>query len=207
MRVRLLWLGILLSTGACAHEASHRPTEEGVRAKGGDSATLHVLPTIARGEYAEAEVLITELLKAGLLSGAKAELLRQRLREAQEQRAGPERNPPPVDPVWPIPNEPPQDEERTCGRMFPTYPLCEQLPDQYGFPSASSALEVMKRRLGQKGLTLHKGRPNEQGPCPGLGLHYNVRQNGGRVGSIVCCPCCVDTAEGAFERQKCRIVW
>lgn len=207
---RVLLGSILL--WACGHGASSPRAEagtrweEGVRTKGGDSATARIPVLIARGEYAEAEVLIKEALKAGLLAGAQAERLRQQLRQVQEQRAGPGRPPPPVSPPWPDDTDP-RDDERTCRARFPAYPLCQHLPEQYGFPSPTAALELMKRRLEQKGLQLHNRELADRGPCAGLGDHYNVRMNGGRVGSIVCCPCCMDSADGATRRQKCRIVW
>lgn len=151
-------------------------------------------------------MLIKEALKAGLLAGAQAERLRQQLRQAQEQRAGPGRPPPPVSPPSPDTTDP-RDDERTCRVRFPTYPLCQQLPEQYGFPSPAAALEAMKRRLGQKSLKLHHPDPARGGPCEELGTHYNVHLNGSRAGSIVCCRCCMDTVDGAIKREKCRIVW
>lgn len=208
MRIQKLWLGsLLLWLGACAHDSGPLPTQEGVRTKGGDSATLRVPAMIARGEYAEAEALITEFLKAGLLSGAKAEQLRQRLREAQEQRAGPGRDPHPVGPSWHDPDDSPRNDEPTCGRIMPRHPLCQELPDEYTFPSARTALEAMRRRLGQKDLKLHGQDDAQRGPCPDTGSHYNVRLNGERMGSITCCRCCVDMANGPIEWEKCRIVW
>ena len=77
MRSRGLLLGSLL-LWACGHGASSPWAEagphweEGVRTKGGDSATARIPVLIARGEYAEAEVLIKEAMKAGLLAGGYA---------------------------------------------------------------------------------------------------------------------------------------
>ena len=41
-----------------------------------------------------------------------------------------------------------------------------------------------------------------------LGMHYDVKSRGGPYGgSIVCCPCCTDTAGGPVPGTSCGIVW
>lgn len=77
------WGSITLLLTSCGHGAvrqrdtlhhSH-PMDDGVRTKGGDSATLRIRVLIAKGEYAQAEVLIAEAVAAGLLARAQGELL------------------------------------------------------------------------------------------------------------------------------------
>lgn len=89
----------------------------------------------------------------------------------------------------------------------PEAPLCYDLPEEYAFHSREQALAEMKARLGEKSLTLHNRLPTRQGPCPRMRTHYNVRLNGKKRGSIACCPCCVDTASGPIQWEKCRIFW
>lgn len=213
MRVRARYLlGVLLVAG-CGHGASplrappEEALEEGVRTKGGTTATSRVPILLARGEYAEAEVLIVELLKAGQLSQIEAERLRREARRLKEQRTDSGRKPPPVEPRGPAEEEPPQESGRTCGLTFPTHPMCSELPGEYTFASSHAALDAMRRRLGEKSLKKHHPDVADEGPCPNLGAHYNVRLNGKRMGSITCCPCCVDTAKGPITWEKCRIVW
>lgn len=214
MHIREATLGCLLALAmACGHDAGRRwePTlgpEEGVRTKGGDSFTSRIPLAIASGEWTEAEALITEALATGVVAKAQADRWREQVRWLkEEQRAGPERSPQPAGPREPTADGFPRDEERTCGTEWPDHPLCTALPDEYTFATPRLALEAMKLRLGQKGLTLHGNDDAQSGPCPGLGRHYNVRLNGDRVGSITCCPCCVDMASGPLLWAKCRIVW
>lgn len=213
MRVRTRFLVSVLLLAGCGHGTSslHGPPDdardEGVRIKGGSTATSRVPILLARGEYAEAEVLIVELAKAGQLSREEAERLQREARRLKEQRTDSGRKPPPVEPWGPTEDEPPEEERQTCGTTLPTHPLCSELPGEYAFASSNAALEGMKQRLGEQRLKKHHPDVATKGPCPGIGAHYNVRLNGERMGSIACCPCCVDTANGPIKWEKCRIVW
>ncbi len=204
--MRWIALGSLLVAAACGHGTPHQ--REDVRTKGGDSATLRIPVLIARGEYAEAEVLIAEAVAAGLLVGAQGERLREEIqRRKEEQRARPGRPPPPVSSPAPDAEDVPQEAERTCGSAFPDHPLCYDLPEEYDFTTHTAALEAMRNRLGTQELKLHNPDPTQTGPCPGIGTHYNVRQGKQRMGSVVCCPCCVNTPVGPVALKRCRIVW
>jgi hypothetical protein len=90
---------------------------------------------------------------------------------------------------------------------MPRYPVCRALPEEYSFHSARQALEAMKEQLDFKSLALHNPDPTESGPCPEVGEHYNVRMGKERAGSIVCCPCCVESDPMPLLWKKCRIVW
>jgi hypothetical protein len=214
MSIRGLAVGCLVSlVMACGHDASRGwepllEPEEGVRTKGGDTFTSRIPVAIANGEWTEADALITEALGMGLVAKAQADRWREQVRrlKEEEQCAGPGRSPP-TGPRAPTADGLPRDEERTCGTEWPDHPLCAALPDEYTFATPQAALEAMKRRLEQKNLTLHRPEDATGGPCPDVGQHYNVRMNGDRVGSITCCPCCVDMADGPFMWRKCRIVW
>ncbi len=206
-------LGILLLTvGGCGHGSGgiHGEPEvrweEGVRTKGGSTATARLPVLLARGEYAEAEALLVTLVRAGQLDREQEARLREQLRRAREQRPDSGRAPFPVDPPATEEDMAPRAGP-SCETRFPEHPLCSELPEAYSFASARLALEAMKKRLGEKNLSLHGVDPATEGPCPTVGRHFNVRLNGKRSGSITCCRCCVDMAEGPLEWEKCRIVW
>lgn len=201
---------LLLGVGCGAGAPNVRPApaveeEEGVRMKGGLSPSARVPILLARGEFAEAEVLITELAKSGQLEREQEERLRDLLRRAKEPRPEPGREPFPVDPREP--KEGPPRQAPSCETKYPNHPMCWDLPEEYTFASVRLALEAMKQRLGQKNLSLHSDSSTDTGPCPNVGSHFNVRLNGKRMGSITCCNCCVSTAAGPLEWEKCRIVW
>jgi hypothetical protein len=204
----LLFLGGL----GCRHDASvprfEPDLEEGVRTKGGSSAALRVQTLMASGQYTEAEALLAEALAAGLLASTTGERLRQRITQLKERDPSKEpRRPPPLVDLHDSDNEGTPAKKPGCWQEAPSLPTCVSLPDAYSFHSPRQALDAMKTRLGEKNLTLHHADVSEKGPCPGLGSHHNVRLKGQRAGSITCCPCCVDTAEGPITWEKCRIVW
>jgi hypothetical protein len=205
MREARGWLcrGLLLLLAAgCSHDS-----QTGVRTKGGDSATFRIQVLIADGQLQEAEAMLVQALAAGLVTQAAAVRLRERLAEQKERQSPePKRPLPPTVPEDPSPDDPSRDR-RTCWTELPDHPVCQQLPSEYSFHSARQALEAMKQRLEEKSLTLHKPEATNEGPCPRLGEHFNVRMNGKRAGSIACCPCCVETTQGPLEWTKCRIVW
>lgn len=197
----------MLVPAGCAHTSRATPDEPTVRTKGGDSATARIPVLIAKGQLTEAEQLLLHAIAAGLLSREAAtrlqEAIRQR-RQQQPQQTGPERFPP-VDP-WVDPEDP-SGERRSCSEELPNYPVCQDLPEEYTYHSVQQALGAMKQRLGAKNLALHNPDVARAGPCIGDGEHYNVRSNGERVGSIACCPCCVDADPRPITWTKCRIVW
>lgn len=200
----LLCCGAMLVPGGCVHTSSGEPA---VRTKGGDSATVRIPILIANGQLVEAEQLLLQAIAAGLLSREAAtrwqEAIRQR-REQQSPSTAPERTS--TADLWVDPEDP-SGERRNCSRELPNHPVCQELPDNYTFHSAQQALDAMKQRLGVKSLILHKPAATNTGPCPFLGRHFNVRSNGERAGSIVCCPCCVDADPRPIEWTRCRIVW
>lgn len=102
-----------------------------------------------------------------------------------------------------------EEEEvaRVCEMVYPGVRECWTLPDDYVFPGPAAALTKMKADTGDQALALHSPAPAVSGPCPGQGVHYNVRSGGDRAGSITCCPCCSDDAVGPVMTTLCRIVW
>jgi hypothetical protein len=205
---------LLLAVAGCSHgsgTAHEKPLETwatedwGIRTKGGDSATFHIQALIARGQLKEAEAYLVEAVAAGLVAGEAATRLREKIAERKKQQ-NPDKDPP-------VPRgdledwETEETQRRTCETEMPTYPICRELPEEYVFHSSRQALEAMKQRLGAKSLTLHNEAATRSGPCPRVGDHYNVRMNGKRVGSIVCCSCCVDNEPRPLQWKKCRVVW
>lgn len=203
----LLCCWMMLVPGGCVHHSRAALDEPTIRTKGGDSATARIPVLIAQGQLVEAEQLLLHAIAAGLISKEAASRMQESIRQRQEQQSqqtGPKR-PPPVDP-WVDPDDP-SGERRACDTQLPGYPVCQELPADYSYHSHQQALESMRQRLGTKDLALHKPDDTRSGPCPALGKHYNVRRNGERVGSIVCCPCCVDADPKPVLWTRCRIVW
>jgi hypothetical protein len=203
----LLCCGVMLVPAGCAHTFDTTPEEPSVRTKGGDSATARIPVLIARGQLTEAEELLLQAIAAGLISREAAsrlqEAIRQRRQQQSLQRDG--ENRPRIDP-WVDPEDP-SGERRSCREESPSYPVCQDLPQDYSYHSVQQALNAMKLKLGVKNLALHNADVARRGPCIGDGEHYNVRSNGERVGSIACCPCCVDADPRPITWIKCRIIW
>jgi hypothetical protein len=102
----------------------------------------------------------------------------------------------------PIPHVEDKPIQRSCATEHPTVPLCSSLPGRYTFPSIQAAF----RSIPGRDLRLEKTRPTTGGPCPGTGTHTSVRSGGAYVASIVCCPCCNDTAAGPQLATRCGVV-
>ena len=179
--------------------------DSGNRTKGGDSATLHLQALIAQGQLHEAEAYLVQAIAAGLVAHEAATRLQEKIAERKQQQNAEQapRVPPGNLEDWQI--EDPQ--RRSCETEMPTYPICRALPEEYVFHSSHQALKAMKQLLGAKSLGLHSKAVTQSGPCPRVGDHYNIRMNGERAGSIVCCPCCVENEPGPLKWEKCRIVW
>lgn len=107
----------------------------------------------------------------------------------------------------PEPSKPDRQRRNTCEVAFPDLRQCSRLPDTYIYQSRHAALRTMKGRTGNHTLRIHNRNRATGGPCPDQGWHYNVRAGGERMGSIACCPCCVDTSSAPAEQERCRIVW
>jgi len=208
----LLCYGVVLIVG-CSHGSSvtrevqvePRAAEDmGNRIKGGDSVGVRLHVLIARGQLHEAEELLKQIVVAGLIARETAKRWQEDIERAKEQQSQKPRPPP-----LPIPPEEPEpsSERRTCWTEMPNLPVCRALLEEYSFHSYRQALEAMKQRLGAKSLTLHNPSRTESGPCSRDGQHFNVRMDGRRVGSIVCCPCCVENEPSPLAWTKCRIVW
>jgi hypothetical protein len=147
---------------------------------------------------------LVQAIAAGLVAREAATRLQEKIAERKQQpNADQDRRVPRGNlEDWEI--EEPQ--RRTCATEMPVYPMCRALPEEYVFHSPRQALEAMKQRLGDKSLVLHKAAVARSGPCRDIGDHYNVRLNGERAGSIVCCPCCVENEPRPLKWDKCRIV-
>ena len=210
MRIQqLLMCGAVLI--ACTHGSAREDAaagasvpEEGVRTKGGSSAAFRINALIRSGQYAEAEALIAESVASGLLTMGAAEELREKVRKGSDEQKDKNED---TEPKRPIPYSK-KGEEETCSSRFPRLKMFAALPDGYSHHSEQQALNAMKNDLKQKNLSLHNKEAATEGPCPGFGTHVNVRLNGKRQGSIVCCRCCVNGGKnGPLEWEKCRIVW
>jgi hypothetical protein len=205
---------LLLAVAACSHGAgagqeqfpgARAAEDSGIRTKGGDSATFHIQALIAQGQLQEAEAYLVQAVAAGLVASEAATRLREKIAERKQQHdADQDRHVPRGNlEDWKIE----ETERPPCEAELPGYPACRDLPEEYVFHSHSQALEAMKQRLGAKSLALHGPAPTRSGPCPRLGDHFNVRMDGERVGSLVCCPCCVENEPHPLKWEKCRIVW
>jgi hypothetical protein len=148
---------------------------------------------------------LVEAVAAGLVAREAATRLREKIAERQQQQSSNQDQRVPRGNLEDWEAEEPQ--RRTCETEMPTYPICRALPEEYVFHSPRQALEAIKQRLGAKSLGLHNEDVARDGPCRDIGQHYNVRMNGERAGSIVCCPCCVENEPGPLKWKKCRIVW
>lgn len=205
---------LLLAVAGCSHGSSAgrersagawATEDSGIRTKGGDSATAHIQALIAQGEFQQAEAYLVEAVAAGLVAREVATRLQEKIAKRKQQQSSNQDQRVPRGNLEEWEAEEPQ--RRTCETEMPTYPTCRELPEEYSFHSPRQALEAMKQRLGAKSLALHSEAVTRSGPCPDVGDHYNVRMNGERAGSIVCCPCCVENEPGPLKWQKCRIVW
>lgn len=79
----------------------------------------------------------------------------------------------------------------TCTSLYPQYDLCSWVRGNYPYPSAKYALLDFP-----SGSVARPPTPSEKGKCEMRGSHRTVVLNGGYVGSIFSCKCCVDTAGG-----------
>jgi hypothetical protein len=186
---------VLLLHAGCVHGSGNFQAEPSGRAcntGGQSSASVRINLLIAEGQYAEAETLLLNAIDCGLLAAEVASQLRARLHHlaARETEAKESSSRQPI-----------------CRSEHPDHPVCQELPEEYSYHSTRQALEAMSSTLKEKSLALHNPDRTQKGPCPRLGVHYNVRRGGQRAGSIVCCPCCVDTGSGPLTWMKCRIVW
>lgn len=121
-----------------------------------------------------------------------------------EPEKKPEPTPPTVDPIPPVPDDSPP--KRNCSTEHPDIILCFNLPDFYMYSSTQAAFRVLRDQNQGQTLRMEKTRPAESGPCEGTGTHTSVRSGGAYIASIVCCPCCTDTAGGPSLSTKCGIV-
>jgi hypothetical protein len=206
---------LLLAVAGCSHGSSagseQSPgawaTEDwGTRTKGGDSATFHIQALIAQGQFQAAEAYLVQAVAAGLVAREAATRLQEEIAERKKQQSSDQDRRVPRSNLEDFEIE--ETQRRTCATEMPLYPVCRALPEEYVFHSHRQALEALKQRLGAKNLSLHNNdEPTQSGPCLDVGRHYNVRMNGRRAGSIVCCPCCVENEPGPLQWEKCRIVW
>ncbi|QRK11929.1 hypothetical protein JQX13_18850 [Archangium violaceum] len=113
--------------------------------------------------------MLAEAIDNGLLTVSAAAQMQERLTQLEAREAEAESS---------------SEEEQTCRSRHPDHPMCQTLPEAYSHHSAQQALNAMKSRLGEKSLGPHHPEATERGPCPRIGLHYNVRANGRRAGSI-----------------------
>ena len=108
----------------------------------------------------------------------------------------------------PVPETKPKEQEKkpTCASEHPSVRLCQSLPGRYTYRSPQAALNALKKMLGDENLKFGKRETTTDGPCPGEGLHINVRSGGEQPATIVCCPCCEDTPGGPAKVTRCGIL-
>jgi hypothetical protein len=137
-------------------------------------------------------------------------------REPQRPPPRPEPEPGPqtgrtVD-IVPQPDQPKEEKRETCATIAPDRVLCGALPREYNAsaPNCFSAAAQGRTRLQTKEtipLTLGNSAPADSGPCVGKGgVHFNVMRGKFYIGAIVCCPCCMDTPQGAALECRCGFV-
>ena len=121
----------------------------------------------------------------------------------------PETYAPPDSVVPPVPKIEDPPKRPTCATEHAELVLCDILPPGiYRYPSKQAAFQAIRASLKNKGknLKLEKERPTTSGPCQGQGTHTGVRLDGEYYMSIVCCPCCTDTATGPQKSELCGTV-
>jgi len=99
-----------------------------------------------------------------------------------------------------------EDCKKTCATEHPELELCAELPSSYIYPSQAAAFQAVKTMFPGRTLRMEKTRPATGGPCPETGSHTAVKDGGTYMASIVCCPCCTDTASGPVQSTRCAIV-
>ncbi len=102
--------------------------------------------------------------------------------------------------------KPEEKQRKTCATQYPTDINCSRLPFEYKFPSHQAALAALKIAHGDSNMRIEKPAVATSGPCPGRGMHYNVRSGKSYVASIGCCPCCRDLPSGPVRLTLCRII-
>jgi hypothetical protein len=100
----------------------------------------------------------------------------------------------------------PREVPRTCATVYPAALRCDSLPGSFIHPSPQAALQALKITMRRPNLRLVSARASTSGPCPGVGMHYGVKDDGVYVASISCCPCCRDTPAGPVMTTLCRII-
>jgi Domain of unknown function (DUF4157) len=95
---------------------------------------------------------------------------------------------------------------RTCATVYPAALNCESLPGPFTYSSPQAALQALKLSTEKSNLRLVSPAPSTGGPCPGVGMHYGVKDGGVYIASISCCPCCRDTPAGPIMTTLCRII-
>jgi hypothetical protein len=100
----------------------------------------------------------------------------------------------------------PREETRMCATEYPAALRCDRLPEPFIYSSPQAALQALKISMGKPGLRLVSPRTSTGGPCPGIGMHYGVKDGGIYIASISCCPCCRDTPTGPVMTTLCRII-
>lgn len=127
----------------------------------GDSFTARIPAAITAGNYAEAEVLIAEAIKIGVITTVAAESYRKSIRQAQERSAPAEprsgaashRSPEKKSgPDWlppPHPSEPEEDRQGKRGRIYVTYTKLNKKTGRYYSGRTSMVIRMDRPYLPQ----------------------------------------------------------
>jgi hypothetical protein len=115
------------------------------------SLTLRIPAAIAAGEYAEAEMLIVEALKTGIITPATAEVYRRGIEQAMERSVGTqqskkrqeERKPSPRPPYDQGP-ETEKDTQEKQGRVYVTYTKLNKKTHRYYAGRTSMVVDLKK---------------------------------------------------------------
>jgi len=122
----------------------------------GDSFTARIPAAIAAGKYAEAELLITEAVKIGVITAVAAESYRKTIRQAPEgstpaepksgtaSHQSPEKRPGPDWVPPPYPSEPERDQQETRGRIYVTYTKFNKKTGRYYSGRTSMVIDMDK---------------------------------------------------------------
>ena len=104
--------------------------------------------------------------------------------------------------------DPDADKKKTCATEYPELNLCDGLPAKYRYGSEGEAFDALKKMTGSTTLkkTTRAVNTADSSPCQGQGEHINVRDGKSYAGSIVWCPCCIETASGPVLSKRYAVI-
>lgn len=98
-------------------------------------------------------------------------------------------------------------ERTTCEDTFPKLDECWELPKGYVHETLKAALKEAEKKTGVKPLRAVDEKKTKTGPCPKIGLHYDVVDRKDKhYGSIVSCPCCSENDNKAEKEWRYKYI-